>query len=118
MLNGGLYGIEENDQLSCAVNDLARGFIDKGLSIDELIVSLTQTPHFVLRQADSAPEVEATQGAAQLAAHLPLLLLGVPVLDQHAAGVARGVQPVARSINSERESQSRESLASLIRLRP
>jgi len=47
------YGLTENGRLSCMVDELAAGFRDGSMSVTELVVALTQTPHFVSREGDA-----------------------------------------------------------------
>lgn len=46
------YGIEEDESLSCLVEGVTKGFTDSDLRIPDLLVALTQTPHFTMRRSD------------------------------------------------------------------
>jgi uncharacterized membrane protein YgcG len=46
------YGVEENAELSCAVQGVATAFKGKALGLDELVVALTQSPRFRSRTGD------------------------------------------------------------------
>lgn len=55
------YGVSENSRLSCMIDDLAADFRDGSMTIPELIVSLTQTRHFISREGD-APSMGTEMG--------------------------------------------------------
>ena len=46
------YGVEEDAQLSCLVDELAERFTAGELAIEELLVALTQTSHFRIRKGE------------------------------------------------------------------
>lgn len=46
------YGVAEDAQLSCLVDKVASDYSGGDLKIEDLIVALTKTPHFVQRAAD------------------------------------------------------------------
>jgi hypothetical protein len=57
-------GMQENLDLSCFVDDVARGFSLSGASLPELFIALTQTAHFRLRRgnADGATSLPGIDG--------------------------------------------------------
>jgi hypothetical protein len=46
------YGVEENADLACLVDQVAEDFSASGLKVEELLVALTKTPHFTRRMSD------------------------------------------------------------------
>ena len=54
------YGVEENAELSCAVQGVASAFKGKALGLDELIVALTQSPRFRSRSGDGGGAPDGT----------------------------------------------------------
>lgn len=57
------YGVEESADLSCLVDDVAGQFAASGLKVEELLVALTKTPHFVRRVSDGS-EVGTSGGTS------------------------------------------------------
>ena len=64
------WGLEESDRLACALDHVVSRFVAGGLKLDDLIVELTQSPHFVERSADEPSDdpgpapIETDAGAA------------------------------------------------------
>ena len=48
------YGLTENSRLSCMIDELAESARGGTMSIPELILALTQTPHFTTRESETA----------------------------------------------------------------
>lgn len=49
------YGVAETQDSSCGAPAFVQGFVSGGLGLQQLLVALTQTDHFVRRVADAAP---------------------------------------------------------------
>jgi hypothetical protein len=43
------YGLEENEELACLIQDVQKGFVDSNLELAALLKNLTQTVHFRFR---------------------------------------------------------------------
>jgi hypothetical protein len=75
------YGLEEDPALACLVTEITNHFLTAGLQIEELLVALTQTPHFTHRQSlpdddvppDEPPPVEDVGGPSDAGTTLPPL---------------------------------------------
>ena len=48
------YGLSENSRLSCMIDELAESARGGSLTIPQMIIALTQTPHFTTRESETA----------------------------------------------------------------